>query len=92
MSKERNTQIDSLKFFLIFLVLVGHCLDIGLSSHYNSALFRFIYSFHMPVFVILSGIVFRTKNLKDLLLGGGSFGLFLFNFSAIVWRQSACVF
>lgn len=42
---ERNTQIDSLKFFLVFLVLVGHCLDINLGLHSNNALFRFIYSF-----------------------------------------------
>ena len=66
-SKARNTQIDSLKFFLIFLVLVGHCIDINLNSRINSSLFRFIYSFHMPVFVIISGMMFRNKNLKELL-------------------------
>ena len=67
----RNTQIDSLKFFLIFLVLVGHCIDINLSSRINGSLFRFIYSFHMPVFVIISGMMFRNKNLKELLVGWG---------------------
>ena len=66
---ERNTQIDSLKFFLIFLVLVGHCLDINLGLHSNNALFRFIYSFHMPVFVILSGIMFKEKGVKKLIVG-----------------------
>ena len=69
-SMARNTQIDSLKFFLIFLVLVGHCLDINLNSRINGSLFRFIYSFHMPVFVIISGMMFRNKNLKELLVGG----------------------
>lgn len=65
----RNTQIDSLKLFLIFLVLVGHCIDINLNSRINSSLFLFIYSFHMPVFVIISGMMFRNKNLKELLGG-----------------------
>lgn len=68
---ERNTQMDSLKFFLIFLVLVGHCLDINLGLHSNNVLFRFIYSFHMPVFVILSGMMFKEKNLKKLVFFGG---------------------
>lgn len=68
--EERNTQIDSLKFFLIFLVLVGHCLDIGLSSYLNNSLFRFIYSFHMPVFVLLSGMMFKEKGFRALMGGG----------------------
>lgn len=66
----RNTNLDSLKFFLIFLVIVGHCLDIGLYAKFNNDLFRLIYSFHMPVFVILSGMVFRYKSLKELFWGG----------------------
>lgn len=65
----RNTCIDSLKFFLIFLVLVGHCLDSNLGLHSNNVVFRIIYSFHMPVFVILSGMMFKEKDLKKLMGG-----------------------
>ena len=66
---ERITAIDSLKFFLIFLVLIGHCLDIGLDQHLNNSIFRLIYSFHMPVFVLLSGMMFKEKSLKTLMGG-----------------------
>ena len=65
----RNTQIDSLKFFLIFLVLVGHCLDINIGAKGNSVVFKFIYSFHMPVFAMLSGFVFRKKDYREYLGG-----------------------
>lgn len=66
---ERNTSVDSLKFFLIFIVLIGHCLDANLGLHPNYVLFRFIYSFHMPTFVILSGMMFREKDLQNLMGG-----------------------
>ena len=81
----RNTNLDSLKFFLIFLVIVGHCLDIGLYARFNNDLFRLIYSFHMPAFVILSGMVFRHKSLKE--LSGGDFAAYqLFVISITIWR------
>ena len=47
----RDIKIDGLKGFLIFCVVLGHMsfYDYGLQ------LIRMIYSFHMPVFVFLSG-------------------------------------
>lgn len=85
--EERNTQIDSLKFFLIFLVLVGHCLDIGLSSYLNNSLFRFIYSFHMPVFVLLSGMMFKEKGFRAL-MGGYFFNSHILSIPSSVWRKN----
>lgn len=48
---ERDLRLDGLKFFLIFLVVLGHLHfnDYGIWIGY------YIYSFHMPVFVLLSG-------------------------------------
>lgn len=91
-NKVRITQIDSLKFFLIFSVLVIHCLGINKDSGINGTLFKLMQSFVMPVFVILSGMMFRNKNLKELLGGGGySSDSYLFGVSAAIWRETACV-
>lgn len=48
---KRDLNLDGLKFFLIFCVVLGHMSfnDFGLQVH------RMIYSFHMPAFVFLSG-------------------------------------
>lgn len=47
---------DMMKFFAIFLVIWGHCVGEFLSSDRSeSALYRYIYSFHMPLFMTISG-------------------------------------
>ena len=56
MPKQRIAWIDNLKAFLILLVVLGHCIqDSGLGD--DSLLYRFIYSFHMPLFFAVSGYV-----------------------------------
>ena len=56
LTAQRNGYWDSLKFFLIFLVVFGHvnglCREI---STLNLAVDNFIYLFHMPLFVFISG-------------------------------------
>lgn len=53
--KERNYLFDNLKFFLIVLVVFGHSLE-EISLEHNYAIIRaWIYSFHMPAFVFISG-------------------------------------
>lgn len=56
---QRDFRFDTLKFLLIFLVVLGHLSykDYGLGVN------RLIYSFHMPLFVFLSG--FFTTNIHD---------------------------
>lgn len=50
----RLAYLDNLKGFLILLVVLGHCLqDTGASD--ENLLFRYIYSFHMPLFMAVSG-------------------------------------
>ena len=51
MSSTRDLKFDGLKALLIFLVVLGH-IDF---YDYGIHLKRYIYSFHMPLFVFLSG-------------------------------------
>ena len=60
--KERNTYIDIVKALLIILVIIGHSIQYGSGSNFikkelffNNYLFKFIYSFHMPLFIMISG-------------------------------------
>ena len=54
--KQRIAWIDNIKAFLILLVVLGHCIqDNGLGG--DSLPYRFIYSFHMPLFFAVSGYV-----------------------------------
>lgn len=61
MNLSRNTYVDFLKGILTFLVLWGHCIQYSSATGYdyfNDIAFRIIYSFHMPLFMMLSGYVF----------------------------------
>ena len=52
----RNPLIDNVKFIMIFFVVLGHLIEPLLSHNSTlSILFKIIYSFHMPVFIIISG-------------------------------------
>lgn len=56
MKKERDHYFDNARFFLIVLVVFGHLLRSFINeSHFLQALYMFIYSFHMPAFVLISG-------------------------------------
>lgn len=47
----RDKQIDGLKFILIFLVVLGHIRQ----PDYSAIWTKWIYSFHMPAFIFISG-------------------------------------
>lgn len=52
----RLRSFDALKLFAIFLVLWGHSIQYLQSGHYaDEPVYRYIYSFHMPLFMMLSG-------------------------------------
>lgn len=53
MKNNRVTYIDRLKGLAIILVVIGHLLKTGETG----LLYQFIYSFHMPLFMFLSGLV-----------------------------------
>jgi fucose 4-O-acetylase-like acetyltransferase len=68
--------IDALKGFAIFCVLWGHSLQYlrGNYDFFHNPAFEFIYSFHMPLFFVISGFFFVSSlklNIKDFLLKKG---------------------
>ena len=62
--KNRIQWIDSLKGFLILLVVMGHMNYASYPS--KTMLFNVIYSFHMAVFIFLSGFVISELSLQKL--------------------------
>lgn len=55
---------DNLKTILIFLVVLGHFLEIRINNDPVTRLvFSYIYAFHMPLFVFISG--YFSKNAED---------------------------
>lgn len=56
--KERILYIDNLRAFAIMLVVMGHILQFtfGDSHGFDHPFFKFIYSFHMPLFFFISGM------------------------------------
>ena len=64
--KRRLFLFDNLKFFLIALVVIGHFVDIGTSiSPTCKSIFIFIYSFHMPLFLYLSGLFHKNSKIPQ---------------------------
>lgn len=60
----RNNLLDSLKFFLIVLVVFGHVIEWEKAYRVMSTLYNCIYFFHMPLFVMISGYFSRTITFK----------------------------
>lgn len=55
----RNTVVDASKGLAILLVVVGHVLQSHLPRPDDNCVYRIIYSFHMPLFFLLSGWVVK---------------------------------
>lgn len=53
-SKIRNYKFDNLKFFLMFLVLFGHSLELFKGDE-RKLIYQIIYIFHMPAFIFITG-------------------------------------
>lgn len=65
MATKRIEKWDNLKFLLILLVVIGHFCEyfiVGNTTVKN--IFAFIYSFHMPLFIFVSGL-FSKKNVDE---------------------------
>ncbi len=65
LNTQRSQKWDILKFLLIFLVVLGHFAEYYTSGneHIRSLIF-YIYIFHMPVFIFVSGL-FAKKNIEN---------------------------
>lgn len=57
--KQRNIAIDIAKAIGILLVIIGHCKQIEYMPYRH-----FIFSFHMPLFFIISGYLYHRKDVK----------------------------
>ena len=71
-TKQRIEYIDALKGFAIFCVLWGHSLQYLKNGYdfFHNPMFEFIYSFHMPLFFMISGFFFCSSlklSFKDFL-------------------------
>ena len=86
MPKHRILYIDILKLFTIYLVIWGHAIMHFQPNYGDSTIFQLIYSFHMPLFMMLSGYfavssmeldvkTFFVKKFRQLLLPCISWGI-----------------
>lgn len=67
---KRDEYWDSLKFVLIFLVVLGHCIGSYMPvGGFNRALYNSIYTFHMPMFIFVSGMFSQIKDRNKYKLG-----------------------
>ncbi len=65
LTSRRVDKWDNLKFFLIFFVVFGHILDVYAPISDACGQIRFfIYVFHMPLFLFISGL-FSKKNIRE---------------------------
>lgn len=62
---DRNSTIDILKGIAIFLVVLGHLIQNQIPNYDNNYIFKFIYSFHMPIFMIIAGFLACLSNNKS---------------------------
>ena len=85
-TSKRDNSIDSLKFLLICTVVFGHVIMTLGSSKTELAMFNFIYSFHMPLFVFLSGYFTRPGEMTEKSVRGAFHFLSLFIlFDLLMW-------
>lgn len=76
MEKERKSYfVDNLKVLLIFLVVFGHLIERYIDTNNTlMGIYMFIYTFHMPLFIFISGFLSKNINkskkvfLKNLLI------------------------
>lgn len=60
---KRDLYWDTLKFSLMFLVIYGHVISgCSYGGRFNLAMYNFIYLFHMPLFIFISGRFSQIKN------------------------------
>lgn len=94
--RKREPFPDIVRGFAILLVCFGHCIQMGsggeyfaAASYFDSRVYQFIYSFHMPLFMLLSGWFgaysmehARAKGIEARMLGRRTFALL---FPVLFW-------
>lgn len=63
---QRLAYIDNLRGILMLLVIIGHSIQFYDTDFDHNIIFRYIYSFHMPLFMCISGFVcYHQKDSLD---------------------------
>lgn len=65
----RDPYFDNVKFILILLVIFGHVLASNFYHPIERGIYNFIFSFHMPLFVFISGYFTEFNNKKKSIKG-----------------------
>jgi len=76
MTQDRNRlYLNVVRGTAVFLMIWGHCIQycaMGSFDVFENTVFKFIYSFHMPLFMLISGYLFffsfQKRSLKELLV------------------------
>lgn len=88
--KSRNYLIDNLKVVLMILVVFGHVIEYYInSSDLLMGIYVFIYIFHMPLFVFISG--YLSKNVDKCRKGVIKGLLIPYIFFNIIWYAIASI-
>lgn len=59
--KKRIKYLDLIKFFAIYCVILGHLIQYIGADAWHNPIWKFIYSFHVPLFMIMSGYFFSSS-------------------------------
>lgn len=63
---ERDKVLDATKYILIILVVLGHFIEPSrYTNSYACVLYCLIYSFHMPLFIMISGYLYKQRSLAQ---------------------------
>ncbi|WP_254885690.1 acyltransferase family protein [Streptomyces sp. NA02950] len=63
--RDRDAFFDNAKYAAIVLVAMGHAWEpLGSGSRAAAALYLFVYTFHMPAFILISGYFSRSFDLR----------------------------
>ncbi len=72
MRKDRDQTLDIAKGLLIVFVVLGHAIQYSFGAEYTDSrlffdniVFKSIYTFHMPLFMLISGYLFYYSNKKN---------------------------
>lgn len=67
MTTVRNYQLDGIKYLLICLVVICHLMQgVRYANPIFQCIYSVVYSFHMPLFVLLSGFFFHKTEARDI--------------------------
>ncbi|OVE67761.1 hypothetical protein CCS79_12455 [Clostridium diolis] len=86
----RNALIDFLKGIAIFFVLWGHSIQycsIDSFDFFEDSMFKVIYSFHMPLFMLISGYLFYFSQEKKTFKSGIISRLLGLGIPIIIWNS-----